>query len=229
MKRLVLHSPSMSFDGRAGPLGPDLDLKAFFEVICVLGSRLEHLTLDHIVRIDTFLAYAVQSQAASPWHCIRNFVMRSFKPYSTSDICNIVATIIQLLPDMPALETLNIELFEGSEGSMPIILASKKVKIKLEFIRSANQEDHVLLAIEGPIRLTVETIDAWSHAIQKTRDVPLKVLTTEALVDEYDYDNEEEEEDDEEDDEEDEEEDEEEEEDGENEEDDDGEDGEVDF
>lgn len=149
------------------------DCEKEFQSLCVLSHRLEQLTLDYAVRVDTFLAQAVQSQSISPWPHMRHFEINGCEDGNAPSSTRCLALTISLMACTPMLETLDVKLVEPEaelQGRVPLL------RIKAEYVKTTNRDDHVLLIVTHSTSLTVHVDEEWERIIQKSRGVPLRVL-----------------------------------------------------
>lgn len=200
MKELVLKNPVIEFEMRfpdfhrsSGESSKDEDC---FEAICILGHRLEQLTLNYTVSVEKFLAHVVCSPSSLSWHHLRHLTLRDYTPCSPPEFARTLDLMRSLIVRMRVLEIMDVKLQEFTLATTHLWTA---VEIKLEFIKSTNKEDHALLTIKGPAHLSETNIDAWRHTIQEIRGVPLHVSTTKGLMNsqEYEHDSEDEDKDEE--------------------------------
>lgn len=67
------------------------------EAICDLGHRLEKLTLDCIVTVEPFLAFALKSQPSSPWRHLRYLSIIDSEFHYPAAVAPILDTMIMNL------------------------------------------------------------------------------------------------------------------------------------
>lgn len=175
LKKLVLKNSIdmehiLAWGGNAPAHG---DCEKEFQSLCVLGHRLEHLTLDYAVRVDTFLAQAVQSQSVSPWPHLRHFEINGCEDGDAPSSTRCLALTISLMACTPMLETLDVKLVKPETGWWSGVLV---LRIKAEYVKTTNRDDHVLLIVTHSTSLTVHIDEEWERIIQKSRGVPLRVL-----------------------------------------------------
>lgn len=149
------------------------DCEQEFQSLCVLGHRLEQLTLDYAVRVDTFLAQAVQSQSVSPWPHMRHFEINGCEDGDAPSSTRCLALTISLMACTPMLETLDVKLVKPETGwwsGVPVL------RIKAEYVKTANRDDHVLLVVTCSNSFVAHADKEWERIVQEGRGVPLRVL-----------------------------------------------------
>lgn len=158
---------------------------ACFEAICDLGRRLEKLTLACSVPVERFLAYAVRSRPPSPWCYLSHFSIFTAAFHSLADIVRILDSMSTLVQRMPTLETfiMNLPVISQESDGPFMGRVSGVVAIKFEYIKTSNNDDHMLLAIHTPLALEMGSVTKWEHAAKQGRGVPLKASITESDID----------------------------------------------
>lgn len=143
---------------------PQNDLVAF----CVLGRRLEQLTIDNIFHIEDFMALA----PSSPWHFLRRLVILDCQDCYLNESFNDSYIFPQCGHAMAAMPLL--EMFEFNP-TWRMDCEYTKYNIKAELVQTTNRDDHMLLSVRPAKLLTAENIKVWEHGLEEGRGVPLRI------------------------------------------------------
>lgn len=148
-----------------------------FESICILGRRRKKLTLDCSIDVERFLTHALQSKPSSPWRLLRHLSIIDSFVHDRADTVHILDVTGALVLCMPVLETLDMKLLVlDEEANCPVSRpVAGIVDVKVGYIKTSNNDDHMLLAIETPLDLEAGHIAKWERAAKEGRGAYLKV------------------------------------------------------
>lgn len=144
-----------------------------------MGRRLQTMRLSRVVEIYSFLEHAVASEPSSPWLHMENLVLADGIPYTVSQISCITDWLGDLVARMPALEMIEIMLYVNRRLDMMWYLdpwpSENIFRLRVQYVRTANRDDHMLMTVDGPFVLTMRGIKHWERSVGKSRGVPLRI------------------------------------------------------
>lgn len=154
-------------------------LEVMVENLFALCHRLEVLNIDCVIGINTFLDYAISSQASLPWPCLKRLEITGYEFKTQSHMFRCLDKMRELMACMSTLEVLEIKTLVIDWDAASFLRKPRFVsfKAKAEYVKTTDRDDHVMLAVRPSRFLKAPSVHAWDRAVQKGRGVPLRVST----------------------------------------------------